>query len=195
MCLNMNLLQEYITSVLPMPPDKAAYFASQFDLIEFQKNELILKENRTNSNTYILESGYVRSYLYDNNGNEVTTNIFSAPCFVNDFLSFFKQQPSSENYQCLTHCKLWAMNYEKVQILFHNYPEFREFGRMMLVTNYSNLHERMVGMIKDTAEQRYIRLMTKHPYIFQHVPLKIIASYLGVTDTSLSRIRKEIKTK
>lgn len=66
---------------------------------------------------------------------------------------------------------------------------------MMLVTNYSALHNRMLGMIKDTAETRYLTLMQKHPDIFKHVPLKIIASYLGITDTSLSRIRKEIALK
>ena len=87
------------------------------------------------------------------------------------------------------------MNYEKVQTCFHSYPEFREFGRMMLVTNYSNLHERMLGMIKDTAEIRYLTLMKRHPYLLQNVPLKIIASFLGISDTSLSRIRKEIVIK
>jgi hypothetical protein len=65
----------------------------------------------------------------------------------------------------------------------------------MLVTNYAILHERMLGMIKNTAEQRYSKLLEKHPAIFQNVPLKIIASYLGVTDTSLSRIRKEVAQK
>jgi hypothetical protein len=87
------------------------------------------------------------------------------------------------------------MSYEKVQQCFHNYPEFREFGRMMLVTNYSILHDRMLGMIKDTAENRYLKLMKHYPDIFQNVPLKIIASYLGITDTSLSRIRKELSSK
>jgi hypothetical protein len=74
-------------------------------------------------------------------------------------------------------------------------PEFREFGRLLLINNYSLLHDRMVGMIKDTAEQRYLKLLEKHADIFQNVPLKIIASYLGITDSSLSRIRKEIMHK
>ena len=82
------------------------------------------------------------------------------------------------------------MSYEKVQTCFHTYPEFREFGRMMLVTNYSNLHDRMLGMVKDTAENRYLKLLKNHPDIFQNIPLKIIASYLGITPQSLSRIRK-----
>ena len=193
--MNREILQKYITSILPMPTDKSAFLAEQFDPIEISKNELLLKENKTAKDTFVLERGFVRSYTFDQNGEEVTTNIFSAPCFVNDFLSFFKQQPTSENYQCLTHCNLWTMSYEKVQNCFHTYPEFREFGRMMLVTNYSNLHDRMLGMIKDTAENRYLKLMKNHPDIFQNVPLKIIASYLGITDTSLSRIRREITSK
>ena len=178
-----------------MPTDKSAFFAEQFEPIEFSKDELLLKENKINKDTFVLERGYVRSYTFNQNDEEVTTNIFSAPCFVNDFLSFFKQQPTSENYQCLTQCKLWTMSYEKVQTCFHTDPEFREFGRMMLVTDYSNLHDRMLGMVKDTAENRYLKLMKNHPDIFQNVPLKIIASYLGITDTSLSRIRKEIASK
>lgn len=193
--MNREILEKYITSVLQMPKEKATFFAEQFEPIELQKNDLLLKENKISNDTFILESGYIRSFTYNNNGEEVTTNIFSAPCFVNDFLSFFKQEPTAENFQCLSHCKLWTMNYEKVQTCFHTYPEFREFGRMMLVTNYSILHERMLGMIKDTAETRYLTLVKKHPKIFQHIPLKIIASYLGITDSSLSRIRKEIAVK
>lgn len=178
-----------------MPLEKSDFLAKQFEPIEFSKEELLLKENKLNIETFVLVSGYVRSYSYNQNGEEVTTNIFSAPSFVNDFLSFFKQQPTSENYQCLTHCKLWTMSYEKVQTCFHTYPEFREFGRMMLVMNYSNLQERMLGMIKDTADTRYLKLMKNHPDIFQNVPLKIIASFLGITDTSLSRIRRDISSK
>jgi CRP-like cAMP-binding protein len=193
--MNKEILEKYITSLLPMPTEKAKLIVEQFEPLEFQKSELILKENKISKETYFLESGFIRSFTFDNNGEEVTTNIFSAPCFVNDFLSFFKQQPTKENLQTLTNCKLWKMSYEIVQTNFHTYPEFREFGRIMLVTNYSILHDRMLGMIKDTAENRYLKMLKKHSDIFQNVPLKIIASYLGITDTSLSRIRKEISQK
>ncbi len=193
--MNREILEKYLTSLLPMSRDKAVFFADQFEPIALQKNEFLLRENKISEDTFVMESGYIRSFTCDNNGEEVTTNIYSAPCFVNDFLSFFKQVPGSENFQCLTDCKLWTMTYENVQTCFHSYPEFREFGRMMLVTNYSILHDRMLGMIKDTAETRYKNLVQHHPDIFQNIPLKIIASYLGITDSSLSRIRKEISIK
>lgn len=193
--MEKQILEQYIRSILPMPSEKANLFAAQFDPFELQKNELILKENNISTATYFLESGFIRTFTFDKNGEEVTTNIFSSPCFVNDFLSFFKQQPTKENIQTLTNCKLWKMSYDVVQINFHTYPEFREFGRLMLVSNYALLHDRMLGMIKDTAENRYLQLMKQHPDIFQNIALKIIASYLGITDTSLSRIRKEITNK
>lgn len=193
--MDREILEKYITSLLPMPTDKAKLFAEQFEPVDLQKSDLILKENKISMETYFLESGFIRSFTLDNNGEEITTNIFSAPCFVNDFLSFFKQQPAKENLQTLTNCRLWKMSYDVVQTNFHTYPEFREFGRIMLVTNYSILHDRMLEMIKDTAEDRYLKMLRKHAAIFQNIPLKIIASYLGITDTSLSRIRKEIAQK
>lgn len=193
--MNIEVIQKYITTLLPIPIDKAKLLAEQFDCKKIDKNQLILKENQVSTKNFFLESGYIRSYVIDNDGNEVTTNIFSAPCFVNDVLSFFKQQPTHENFQTLTPCTIWSMSYEEVQKNFHTIPEFREFGRMMLVTNFAKLQSRMLGMIKGTAEMRYLTLMKEHPEVFQNVPLKIIASYLGITDTSLSRIRKEIAHK
>jgi CRP-like cAMP-binding protein len=193
--MNTENLEKYILSLVPMPLEKAKAILENFDFVAVDKNDFLFQENKISTETYFLESGFVRSFVLDNEGEEVTTNIFSAPRFVNDFLSFFKQQPSHQNFQTLTPCKIWRMTYEQVQTSFHTIPEFREFGRMMLVTNYSVLNDRMIGMIKDTAETRYLKLLNQHPDIFLNVPLKIIASYLGITDSSLSRIRKEVAKK
>lgn len=193
--MNKENLEKYYQSILSISLDTAKQMTEKFEYIEIDKNELLLKENRISDKNYFLERGFVRSYTFASNGEEVTTNIFSAPCLVNDFLSFFKQQPTNENFQTLTACKLWRMSYRDVQINFHTIPEFRETGKLLLVINYGLLNDRMIGMIKDTAETRYLKLMEKHPDIFQNVPLKIIASYLGITDTSLSRIRKELSKK
>lgn len=190
--MKTEILEIYIQSVLPMKIEIAEKIASKFDRFELSKNEFILQENSISEDTYFLESGFVRSYTFDNNGNEVTTNIFSAPCFVNDFLSFFTQKPVKENYQTLSNCIFWKTNLENVQYNFHNIPEFREFSRLLFIINYYKLHDRMLEMVKETATLRYTKLLEKHPNIFQNASLKIIASYLGITDSSLSRIRKEI---
>jgi CRP-like cAMP-binding protein len=193
--MKTDILEKYIQTLLPISTEKVKLIIAKYEELKLEKSTLLLKENKICKEAYFLENGCIRSFIYNNDGQEVTTNIYTAPCYVFDFLSFFKQQPSKENFQTLTDCALWTMNYEDLQICFHTIPEFREFGRMMLVTNYSKLHERMIGMIKDTAEERYKKLLAEDANIFQQVPLKIIASYLGVTDTSLSRIRKEITRK
>ncbi|WP_415831028.1 Crp/Fnr family transcriptional regulator, partial [Flavobacterium weaverense] len=136
--------------------------------------------------------GYVRSYILNENNEEVTTNIYSAPCFVNDFLSFFKKQPTKEIYKTITDCYFWETDLENVQANFHNIAEFREFSRLLFVINYSKLNDRLIEMVSQKAETRYLNLLNHQPHIFQQVSLKIIASYLGVTDSTLSRIRKEI---
>lgn len=190
--MNRKILEKYIETLIPLSGNVLIELAEKFEYMEIEKGDFLIKEYEISKEACFLESGIVRSFINDSNGNEVTTNIFLAPYFANDFLSFFRQQPTSENFQAISDCKIWKISYKDSEISFHEYPEFREFGRLMLVSNYSVLQERMVEMIKDSAETRYLKLMKTHPDIFQYVPLKVIASYLGITDTSLSRIRKKI---
>lgn len=185
-------LVNYIQQILPMPVDKAEYITTFFTQKYYSKNTFLLKEGQICIESHFIESGFLRSYVVDIDGNEVTTDFYGSNNFANDFLSFFKRVPSNENIQVLADCTTWMINYEDLQICFHSIPEFREFGRMMLINNYSRLKERMFGMIQLTAEQRYERLVSSHAEIFQNASLKYIASYLGITDTSLSRIRKDI---
>lgn len=177
---------------MPMPAEKAAHISAYFTLKYYSKNDFLLKEGNICTESHFIESGFLRAYVVDTDGNEVTTEFYGSNIFANDFLSFFKRIPSNENIQALADCTTWVITYDDLQVCFHTIPEFREFGRMMLINNYSRLKERMLGMIQLTAEQRYEKLIHSHAEIFQNAPLKYIASYLGITDTSLSRIRKEL---
>jgi len=193
--MNKEKLRKYIQTVFPMSGEVANRVIEDFECFSFSKNEFLITENKINRQSYFLEIGHIRSFTLNNNGQEVTTNIYSAPCFVNDFMSFFKQQPAKESFQALTNCVGWTMTFKNIEKNFRDIPEFREFGRLLVIIYSDLLYDRMLGMIKDTAETRYLKLLSKHSDIFQNVPLKIIASYLGITDTSLSRIRKEILQK
>jgi CRP-like cAMP-binding protein len=137
----------------------------------------------------------MRAFAYDTNGNEITTNFYSGNQVVFEVSSFFNRSPSKENIQCLTDCEGWCITYEQLNALFHTLPDFREFGRSVLVKGFASLKTRMLSMITETAEERYAQLLKSDPEIFQRAPLKYIASYLGITDTSLSRIRKEFSKK
>lgn len=188
-------LQHFIQSVFPMPAPQAADIASRFREKEFEKNTLMLKEGRICNEYYYLESGFARAYTFDLNGDDITTNFYPANNIVCELFSFFKRVPSKENIQALTACRTWMLTFEELQDVFHNMLLFREFGRTILINSYAALKGRTLSMLHETAEQRYANLLKNHPDIFQHAALKQIASFLGITDTSLSRIRKDFSKK
>jgi len=173
----------------------AEEIAAEFSMVEFEKNDLVLKEGQVSDQYIFLEKGFMRAFAHDPDGNEVTTNFYSQNNVVFEVHSFFNRSRSKENIQALTNCTAWYISYEQLNMLFHNIYEFREFGRSILVKGFSNLKNRMLSTITESAEERYAALLNANPEIFQFAQLKHIASFLGITDTSLSRIRKEFQKK
>jgi CRP-like cAMP-binding protein len=190
--MDKSTLNNYFHSLFPIQKEIVEKITEPFCNCTLNRNTILLDKDTISTKTYFLEKGYMRSYIINEDNEEVTTNIYAAPCFVNDFLSFFKKQPTKEIYQTLTDCSFWETNLENVQANFHNISEFREFSRLLFVINYYKLNDRLIEMSSKKAETRYLNLLKQQPHFFQHVPLKIIASYLGITDSTLSRIRKEI---
>lgn len=173
----------------------AEEIAAHFSLKEFEKHTPVLKEGQVSNEYIFLQEGFMRAFAYDVDGNDITTNFYSAGQVVFEVHSFFNRTRSKENIETLTDSVAWFITYEQLNMLFHSIYEFREFGRSILVKEFSNLKNRMLSTITETAEERYASLLKTNPEIFKHAPLKHIASYLGVTDSSLSRIRKEFQKK
>lgn len=165
---------------------------SKFKQISVAKNNFLLNEGQIEKYYWFIESGFARSFVIDTEGNDITTNFYSIGDIVIDWTSFFLRNPTRENIQALTDCRCWQLDFDTFQQLFHSIKNFREQGRTTLVTSYFSLKKQSVSMIADKAKERYIQLMNEKPHIIQNVSLKHIATYLGITDTSLSRIRKEI---
>ncbi len=193
--MNNQKLIEFFHSTNLVSLAKANEIANAFVPKEISKNNFLLKEGRISDEYFFLENGFIRAFAHDINGNEVTTNFYSSNQFVFEVSSFFNRSKAKENFQATEDCDGWCINYEQLNNLFHSLPEFRDFGRAMLVKGFASLKMRMLSVITETAEQRYQTLLKTNSEIFQHTALKHIASYLGITDTSLSRIRKEYQKK
>ncbi len=169
--------------------------AERFSTRQLAKNEFLLKAGQVADAYFLLDEGYMRAFAEDTAGNEVTTGFYGPGQMVFEVASFFNRTRSKENIQALTDCRGRFITYSQLNELFHALPEFREFGRSVLVNGFSALKTRMLSTITETAEERYAALLRSSPEIFQHAPLKYIASYLGITDTSLSRIRAGLSKK
>ncbi len=174
-------------------PELSQQIEAAFTYQHYAKNEILLRENEISDAYYFLESGIIRSYAINPEGNEISTNFYSTGDFVFEVQSFFLRKVSQEYLQCITAVNMASISFETMNKLFHEHPQFREFGRSMLVRGFANLKERMLSHITQSAESRYLQLLQQKPEMIEQVPLKYIASFLGITDTSLSRIRKEIR--
>jgi CRP-like cAMP-binding protein len=179
----------FIQNVLPIPLQKVEEIAAHFQPLQIAKNDFLVKQGDRCNRYLFLENGFMRAYTLDMDGNEVTTEFFGQHQVVFEVASFFQKTASKENIQALENCEGWFITFDQLQLLFHSIPEFREFGRMVLVKGFISFKERTLSMISEHAEQRYEALMKNRPEVIRKAPLKYIASYLGITDSSLSRIR------
>lgn len=193
--MNKEALIRFLQSTNLVSLPAATQIADRFKSKVLAKGQFLLEAGAVSDEYLFLERGYIRTFAFDTDGNEVTTNFCSSGQVVFEIASFFNRTKSKENIQALTDCEGWYITYAQLNELFHTLPEFREFGRSVLVRGFSELKTRMLLMITETAEERYAQLLKTNPTIFHHAPLKTIASYLGITDTSLSRIRKELSKK
>ena len=185
----------FLTRIFPEPDftrKEQETIVSKFESVSFRKNDFLLTEGRTEDHYWFIERGFVRSYAVDIDGHDISTNFYGTGDVVIDWPSFFQRKPTRENIQALTDCTAWQLDFITFQRLFHGIEAFREAGRARLVASYFEMKQHRVSLIVDQAKTRYQRLLTERPDILQNVPLKQIASYLGITDTSLSRIRKEL---
>jgi CRP-like cAMP-binding protein len=187
-------LVSFLQSSGLITPGQALEIASEFTPKTLEKHGFFLREDQVSNEYLFLESGFLRAFANHADGNEVTTGFYASGQVVFECSSFFNRTPSQENIQALTPCQGCFITFEQLNALFHSRTEFREFGRSVLVRSLAALKSRMLSMVTKSATQRYEQLVKTNPAIFQHAPLKTIASYLGVTDTSLSRIRVGSKT-
>ncbi len=184
------LRQVYQHPALSEPDLKRIFDAHQ--KVEFKKGDFILKEGQTANNYMILQKGLMRSFVYDYSGDDITTNFFIENEIVIEVSSLFQRIPTKEYIQTLTDCTCYKIDFDKFQEFFHSIENFREWGRAWLSNSLFEFKQRSISIIKDSATDRYLALMKEKPQIIQQAPLNNIASFLGVTDTSLSRIRKSI---
>ena len=173
-------------------PEELDEIINAHEKVFFQKGDFILEEGKTANEYLILEKGLARSFVNDFNGNEVTTHFFVENEIIIEVSSLFQRIPTQENIVCITDCECQKIDFDTFQELYHKIQNLSEWGRAWMSQELFAYKQRSVEMFTLSATKRYLNLLEQKPHVIQFAPLKQVASYLGVTDTSLSRIRKEI---
>ncbi len=163
-----------------------------FKRVEFSRHTFLLRAGEVAGVYWYVERGFLRSYAVNPRGEDTTTRFFAAGDLVIDWPSFFLRAPTREHIEALEDCVCWQTDFASFQKLFHSGAAFRDSGRTRLVQSYFELKQHSVSQIADTAADRYLRLVKEQPVVASQASLKHIASYLGITAPSLSRIRRSL---
>jgi CRP-like cAMP-binding protein len=156
----------------------------------FSKNEIIQDINTSCRTVYIVESGCARIFYYKD-GNDITEHF----AFENEIIvraeSLFSGKPTSKGIQAIDETIVLAINSESLFKLYDQHHDLERLFRLIFEKEYVNTVRRIESLQFKTAKERYLELLESTDYV-QKIPLKYIASYLGITQVSLSRIRAEI---
>ena len=159
-----------------------------FEKVVLNKNEFLLNAGKICRHLYFVHQGALRGY-YILDGKEITHWFGFEKDFVTSFHSFITQEPAVENIQLLEGSVLWVISKETLAGLFNRYHEIERLVRIAYEKYYIRLEERYVNAHFKTATERYENLLLQTPHILERAPLGHIASYLGVSQETLSRIR------
>lgn len=152
------------------------------------KKEWLLQPGDTSRNLYFVESGLLRSYYYDAQ-HEITNWFMREGELVISVESFYQQKPANEYIQAIEDCELYYISYDSLITLYRSFHSFCMAGCFLTQQYYIKAEERLKNVRKKQIIDRYQFLLAHHPQIVQRSPLTYIASYLGITLETLSRLR------
>lgn len=167
------------------------FFSSKLIKQQFPKKHPILTVGQTENYLSFIETGIVRFYI-PKGENELTFAFVSDHNFVSGYNSFLTQTPSIYNIETLTETTLWRLTYSDLQSIYRETEVGNEIGRQAGENLFLKKSQRELSLLNETAKQRYLNLFTEQPQLIKDIPLKYIASYIGITPQALSRIRKRI---
>jgi len=177
-----------------MPERLVDKLRSAAELRPFSEGSHILKKGQVCSGAFFLAKGLARSY-YLNDGKEVTSRLMEEGFIITSWLSFYKQLPSDEYIIAMENCETVYLGFRDINMLYQEFPLFNIIGRKQIEHSFCQAELRTQMLRGLTSVQRYRFFCDNHPSLLKRVPLKYIASYLGMSDETLSRIRSSYRKK
>lgn len=168
-------------------------FASKLHERTFKKNVIIKESNTVEKYLNILVEGSAGLFIW-NGKHEICLNLYYENDFFADYLSFLKQETNVLYTKALEDTLVWSISHTDLNALYKSSAASIHIGRIAAEMQYAKKQQEQINLLTLTPEERYLRLITKYPKIIQRTSLKYIASYLGLTPESLSRLRKRMNS-
>jgi CRP-like cAMP-binding protein len=159
-----------------------------------KKKQILLRSGDSCTSIYFINSGCLR-YFYLVDGEEKTAQFFFENGWYTDYESFLSGDPTENFVDAIEDSELLCLEKTELQTLYSTVPKFERFGRIMAENAYLGIRYRTKTLTNLNAEQRYLKLISDRPKVFERIPQYYIASYLNIKPQSLSRIRKRLSEK
>ncbi len=185
-------LKQFVSQFANLSGDEWGAVEPFIETRKLKKNDYFVREGEIARYISFTQNGYLR-VLYNHDGNEITRDISPLHTFVTALPSYVSQTPSYEIIQAITDCELLVIYRDHLESLYDKYNNWQRVGRRVIEEMFVQTQSRIYAFITQPAELRYKEMMKQFPDIFQHVPLQYIASYLGITSQSLSRLRRSVQ--
>ncbi|TWR26771.1 Crp/Fnr family transcriptional regulator [Mucilaginibacter achroorhodeus] len=186
--MNADKLLNLLNFIAPFSAALDQRFRDTLKEEHHQKGYLLLREGETSRKIYFINKGFARAFHY-NGDKECTTWFMGEGDLMISVYSFYTQQPAPENIELLADSALLSMTWNQLQSIYADFPEYNYIGRIVTEKYYMMSEERTIILRTMSAAQRYNLLLKKYPQVLLNAKLSQVASFLGITPETLSRVR------
>ncbi|MFD1771333.1 Crp/Fnr family transcriptional regulator [Sphingobacterium suaedae] len=191
----MEALYQYLNTISPIRSETWHKVRLLFTETTLKKGEYFIKEGHYANRIGFLSTGVVRAFYRNVDGVEYNKHFFTPQNLLGGYSSLVTKTQNKINLQALTHCELLTAQYQDLENLFDYHQDFERFGRKLAELFFAHKEQREVDIVMLDADKRYLIFQEQLPMLEQLIPQYHIASYLGITPTQLSRIRRKFAKK
>ncbi|MCD9024774.1 Crp/Fnr family transcriptional regulator [Cohnella silvisoli] len=189
-----SILFKYMTKFTSLNDEEQQAIAEDILIEEYTKGTMLLRQGDVPDKCYFVLKGCVRQYSIDETGKEVTSNFYTEEQAVSIYNRHQQNKTSAYTLTCLEDCILVVGDLDAEKDMFHKHSQLETMIRKMVEENLGEVQDELTSFIASAPEERYKALLRKRPHLVNRVPQHQLASYLGITPESLSRIKKRINT-
>ncbi len=187
-----ELLYEKVKEKIPVTEDEFNFCRTLFTPRRLKRRQYILQEGDVGKYMVFVEKGVLRSYTVDEKGGEHILQFAPEGWWIADLYSFFTEEPSQYHIDAIEDSEILLINKSSWNLLLDDLPQFERYFRMLLQNHLITTQRRLMQSLSQTAEEKYLSYLNLYPNSLQRVPQHMIASYLGMTRETLSRLRKQL---
>jgi len=180
---------------VPLTAEEVAFMTQYLTPKKLRRKQYFLQEGDICKYSAFVNKGALRAYLIDEKGDESITAFALEGWMISDIPSYMKQEPATLNIEALEDCELVLISKAAHEELLQKMPKYETYIRIMVTNAYIALQQRMTNMISLSIEEQYKAFAQMYQHIFQRVPQHMIASFMGLSPETLSRVRSRINTK